>query len=139
MTKHNLETHLAWLLKRPNPLDDEQFLNLQAASTESSNPVARANTITNTESISPQRTRRVSIPPRPEVEAPGDGVRLPASDNMPQLQLASPSASRIQMRSLMKPEEFADVPGTPCNRKGNQRTSKIEPSVSRSKTPKTKC
>ncbi|KAF3899246.1 Bloom syndrome protein [Trichophyton interdigitale] len=136
MTKNNLKAHLAWLLERPNPLDDfvtpQVALDSQAALADSVNTEP-------TTHIEPEFGQRQSIalpieedPSVPRAVAPGNDD-VSTDNTMAVLQLASPPP-RNRLHSTLSAKSSIDVPGTPA-----ERSSKKRPLYkTESETPKTR-
>lgn len=131
MTKHNLNAHLTWLLQRPCPVE-RQFHEFSHSTPTGSIEVIPTDAAPNLESS----VEQIHLdPPHSPIAVNSNGVVSPASNNMPRLELASPTRPRIQMRSLANFEDNINPSRTPGHRK---RDGQVDLSVDRSKTPKTK-
>lgn len=136
MTKNNLKAHLAWLLERPNPLDDfvipQVTLDSQVALADSASTEP-------TTYIEPELGQRPStalhieeVSSAPRAAAPGNDD-VSTDNTMAVLQLASPPP-RNRLHSTLSAKCSIDVPGTPA-----ERNSKKRPLYrTESETPKTR-
>ncbi|EFQ99075.1 ATP-dependent DNA helicase hus2/rqh1 [Nannizzia gypsea CBS 118893] len=123
MTKNNLKAHLAWLLGRPNPLDNfvlpQVSLDAQRALVDSASTKPTAD-------IEPEFRQGASgalfterIPSAPRAEAP-DNDDVSKNNTMAVLQLESPPR-RSRLHSTLSTKGSIDVPGTPASRSSKKR------------------
>lgn len=123
MTKNNLRAHLAWLLERPNPLD--QFVipqvssDVQLASTDSVNAEPTVHLETNIGQPTSGALSAEAIPSALRAAAPGSDD-VPADNIMAILQLASPPP-RNRLHGTPGTKSSVNVPGTPANRSSKKR------------------
>ncbi|EFE36054.1 RecQ family helicase MusN [Trichophyton benhamiae CBS 112371] len=123
MTKNNLRAHLAWLLERPNPLDDfvipQVTLDSQAA-------LADCASTEPTTYIEPELGQRPSTALHIEEDSSAPRAVAPGNDDvstdntMAVLQLASPPP-RNRLHSTLSAKCSIDVPGTPAERSSKKR------------------